>query len=212
MEKNLANSDFYDALKKAQPLAFLASFSLIIGIISSVNDSSLPDIQSDAIIAGFMFIFAFITAMINQVFKESVSIEKFTRLSQYFFFVIGIIYFLFIALKFSETILQIPTIFVGWFIIFLGISFFVRVYPIKKNFWRGKNKFIEIEDKIAYPLVGLGFFILGGFLVASALFQHTFDWVVLILSSVSFWVAGFFLYMVCDLLRLELKIRRLRRK
>ena len=206
------NSDFYDVLRKTQPYAFLASFSLIIGIISSAKDYSLPDIQSDAIIAGLMFIFAFITAITNQVFKKSDLIEKFTRLSQHFFFVIGLIYFLFIALKFSETLLQIPTIFVGWLVIFLGIGFFVRIYPIKKNFWRTKKKLIEIEDKIAYPLIGLGFFIMGGSLVVSALFQQTLDWSTVFLLSISFGVIGFSLYMGCEILRLESLRRRLKRQ
>lgn len=208
----MTNSDFYAALKNAQPFAFLASFSLIIGIISSANESSLPDIQSDAIIAGFMFIFAFITSIINQVYKESDSIERFTRFSQYFFFTIGLVYFLFIALKFSETLLQIPTIFGGWLVIFFGIYFFVKVYPIKKNFWRSKKKLIEIEDKIAYPLIGLAFFIMGGSLVTSALIQQTFDWFSVILWSISFGIAGFFLYMGCEILRLVLLTRKWRRQ
>jgi len=206
----MSNSDFYEALRNAQPFAFLASFSLIIGVISTVNNSSLPDIQSDAIIAGFMFIFAFITAIVNQVGRESDFIERFTRLSQYFFFIIGIIYFLFIALKFSETLLQIPTIFGGWLVIFLGIGFFVRIYPIKKNFLRGKNKLIEIEDKIAYPIIGIGFFILGGSFVTSALFQQTLNWVIVFVWSLSFGVIGFFLYTGCEILRLTLLAKRMK--
>jgi len=212
MSKSSENPDFYDALKKAQPLAFLASFSLIIGIISSSDTStSIPDIQSDAILAGFMFIFSFITAVVSQITKKSVLISRFTRFSQYFFFTIGIIYFLFVALKFSETLLQIPTIFTGWLIIFLGIGLFVRIYPIKRKLWHGIKMLNEIEDKICYPTMGLAFFILGGSFVASALFQQNFDWVTIVVLSLSVGISGFLLLFACEMFRFVQLVRRMRR-
>jgi hypothetical protein len=180
--------NFYTALKNSQPLAFLASFSIIIGILS-LDKPALPAIHQDAILAGFMFIFSFIASLVSQISENrDKALEILGRGSTYFFLSVGILYLLSIAAKFSTIFSQIPTFVFGWMLLFMGGAFFIQIViklQTTKKILRGPNKLLDIQNEIAQPIIGSGFLILGGFLLASAFLERDFDWIVLIQTSIT---------------------------
>ena len=85
---------FYDGLKNSQPLVFLASFSIIIGILTWDHEA-LPNIHKYAIIAGLSFIFSFVMSLSSQyIGNKWDSFRQFANWSKFLFLVIGIIHFI----------------------------------------------------------------------------------------------------------------------
>src|ERR1700687_5401102 len=128
---------FYECLKNAQPLAFLASLSIVIAAFTYTN-IKVPNVYVDAVIASFAFLFSFIFSLISQLYKPEVIIfdlqkgeDKysnifvdyflgFCRYGVYFFLIIGIIYLLLVAFEFSKTHLQLYSILFAWAEFFVG--------------------------------------------------------------------------------------------
>ncbi|CDI04949.1 cupredoxin domain-containing protein [Candidatus Nitrosotenuis uzonensis] len=132
--KNIENK-FYEFLRDAQPLAFLASFSMIIAVFAFPNDR-FNSVFEFAAIASAMFLVSFIVSLIGRIALFGESLEKsdrstYTDLARYgtfFFFGIGIIYLILILLEFSKTISSsITSISIGWVPLFMGIAIFLSV-------------------------------------------------------------------------------------
>ncbi len=177
MTSDPSDSKFYEAIKNSQPLAFLASFSIIIGILA-LNNDDLRQIHNDAIIAGFMFIFSFIMSLIYQIFGDrNNGLSPLVRYSQYFFLAVGIFHLLLIAIKFSAEIEQIPKYVVGWLFFVLGGTMFVYAYTKKRIPLHNEKSFL-IYDKTGLSLLGLGMLIIGVFalFVTFTGYEVPFDW------------------------------------
>ncbi|HJW19927.1 MAG TPA: hypothetical protein VJ571_05160 [Candidatus Nitrosotalea sp.] len=128
------NSRFYDALKNSQPLAFLASLSIVIAAFT-YNVKDLPQVYPNAISGAFSFIFAFVFSMISLILqdKDFPKISFYLRLGTYFFLGVGILYILFIAIAFSGKIPQIPQTFMAWTYGFVGIGATLTVWRIREK-------------------------------------------------------------------------------
>jgi len=169
---------FYEALKNSQPLAFLASFSIIIGILA-LNYEDLRQIHDNAIIAGFMFIFSFIMSLVFQIFGDrNYGLSQLARYSKYFFLAVGIFHLLLIAIHFGAEIEKIPKFVVGWLCLVLGGSVFGVAYTKKRTSFHHEKSYL-IYDKTGPTLLGLGFLIIGIFalFVTFTGYEIPFDWV-----------------------------------
>jgi hypothetical protein len=58
------------ALKKAEPLGFLASLSLVISTFTFGGEGNIYRIYSYSVVSAFMFIFSFVSSIFNQYLKS----------------------------------------------------------------------------------------------------------------------------------------------
>jgi len=138
------NQNFYDFLKKSQPIAFLASFSMLIAVFAFPNEG-LQLVYQNAAMAAFMFVLAFVFSLLSQLAiysekkdgMEPTFIPELIRYGTYFFLIIGIAYLVLIVLEFKESFPALPEIVVGWASLFIGVAalFFVKNFysAIKKS-------------------------------------------------------------------------------
>jgi len=138
---------FYEFLRKSQPLAFLASFSMIIAVFAHSNKDIPIPVYNDAATASMMFIISFITSMLGQLTAENdvrnkelypSTISEAFRYGTYFLFGIGVIYLLLVASEFSKLSLPIPQIVFGWFKLSVGIMTAAVIRLVIKRY-REKN-------------------------------------------------------------------------
>ena len=197
MENDSGDPLFYNALKNAQPLAFLASFSIIIGIIAYGNDE-ISKIHQDAIIAGVMFILSFIMSLLFQLFPQS-GLSSLARYTKYFFVAVGIFHLLYIVVTFGADIDKIPIFVAGWLFFALGIVTFLRGYARQKTLLMKKKLFL-INYKISPIISGLGFLIIGipALFVAFTGEVLPFDWSWLLYIGMPLGAFGFFLEILTD--------------
>ena len=143
---------FYDALKNAQPLAFLASVSIGIAVlIHAIPTPQLPvGIDNYAISAGSYFLFSFIVSLVYQIVEFPKRTKQFLRWTKHFLLVIGILFLLLIVLTFSIKIPQIVTLPMGWVFLAMGIY---MIIDLKKE-WKSIKK-----DKFRIGMVIFLFFI-----------------------------------------------------
>lgn len=158
------NSHFYDALKNAQPLAFLASLSIVIAAFT-YNIKDLPQVYPNAISGAFSFIFAFIFSIVSQILRDKdwSKLVFYLQLGTYFFLGVGILYLIFIATAFSEKITQIPQTFLAWSYGFIGIASTLSVWRDLKKIKMKKQ--LLFFDKLTLPV---------SVLIASAAWFATF--------------------------------------
>lgn len=130
-----SNKIFHEFLKNSQPLAFLASFSMIIAVFAFSN-KEFGSIYTNAVLAASMFTVSFVCSYLSQVFvhreeKEGYdkpfSLFESIRYGTYFFFGIGVIYLILIVNEFAKSLPQIPSIVSGWIWLFAGLSLIVVV-------------------------------------------------------------------------------------
>jgi len=164
------NEKFYDFLKRSQPIAFLASFSMLIAVFAFPNEG-LETVYQNAAMAAFMFVFSFIFSLLSQLAiysekKEEIEptfIPEIIKYGTYFFLILGIAYLVLIVLEFKESFPALPEIVRGWGTLFIGVAslFFVKAFflSIKKP----KN-FIPILFRI--------FGVVTGFIAAGAIFAQ----------------------------------------
>lgn len=174
----LQKPSFYEALKNAQPLAFLASFSMVIGILAFSNND-LISIRQDAIVAGFMFIFSFVMSLISQLFgRHNYGLNQLAKYTIYFFLAVGIFHWLLIAITFSSEILKIPKLLGAWIFFLLGGGIFVRAYTAKIHPAFKNDKFLFIYHKLAPGLAGFGMLFMGiiFLFIIFTNYELPFDW------------------------------------
>lgn len=162
---------FYDFLRKSQPLAFLASFSMIIAVFAHSNKDIPTPVYNDAATASMMFIISFITSMLSQLAHEndvrnkepfSPAASEALRYGTYFFFGIGVIYLLFIANEFGKSSLPIPQIVFGWFKLFVSITMIVLMRLVVVKYRENKEKPFIVGVLIAMlAIISIPTFLLG---------------------------------------------------
>jgi len=197
MEKESKDLFFYDALKNAQPLAFLASFSIIIGIISFSN-IELSKIHQDAIIAGVMFILSFIMSLLFQLFSKS-GLADLAKYTKYFFLAVGIFHLLHIVTTFGSLIDKIPIFVAGWLFFVLGAVTFIQGYTRQKTVLM-KKKLFWINYKLSPIIMGSGLLIIGipALFVAFTGEILPFDWVWLLIIGIPLALFGMVLRMISE--------------
>ena len=124
------------ALKKAEPLGFLASLSLVISTFTFGGEGNIYRIYSYSVVSAFMFIFSFVSSIFNQYLKSVESnnpiiniMQAVTNFGKCFFLVIGLISLILIAIQFGQSQPQISTItgsFLGSFICIMLIWVFLE--------------------------------------------------------------------------------------
>ncbi len=158
--------DFFGALRNAQPIAFLASLSLIIATFTFTN---FPNVYSNAIIASFMFIFSFVLSILIQIkiVKERLSANEpfwtLIRVGTYFFLAMGIIYLILIAVEFGKLQQQIFLLTKGWYWAFFGVFIiYTASQTIKKlNNLHGYDFTIDAALSIVAVLFGIDMSVMG---------------------------------------------------
>ncbi|HKG87448.1 MAG TPA: hypothetical protein VKA95_03915 [Nitrososphaeraceae archaeon] len=155
--------DLLRALKKAEPLGFLASLSLVISTFTFDGVGNIYKIYSYSVVSAFMFIFSFVSSIFNQYFmsvesNNSIisSMRVVTNFGIYFFLIIGLIFLSLIAYQFGQSQTQISIItgaFFGSFVFIMGI--WVLVKRLKKAIeQRGKISFSAMAD-IGMSVIGI---------------------------------------------------------
>ncbi len=197
---------FYEGLKNSQPLAFLASFSIIIGILTWEN-SSLPNVHKYAIIAGLSFIFSFVMSLSSQYFGDLWhSFRKFANWCKFLFLGIGIVHFILIAGEFGKPIPELWSIIFGIVALSLGGGLFIPLTTIKKRFQ--KNIFTRLQNQIILPFVGAGFLFVGGTLILNSFWNLSSYFNQVFLLWISIVGLGVFSYFIIDIIQDYQQYRR----
>lgn len=120
--KKKFNENFYVFLRNAQPLAFLASFSMVLAVFAFPN-TAFASVYSNAAIASTMFIVSFVCGLLSQFlivreeeegYKEPYSLFELIRYGTYFFLAVGVIYLLLIAVEFGKSLPPIFNTVAAW--------------------------------------------------------------------------------------------------
>lgn len=119
------DAKFYDAIKNAHPIAFLASLSMAVAVLSESTES-LKSVYDNAILAAIMFLSSFLLSLTDKLGQKTDRDEYF-KYGTYFFFAVGIFYLIRIGYDFSKTVPQVVSIFSGWVVLAMGISFLTTV-------------------------------------------------------------------------------------
>lgn len=133
------DSRFYDVLKNAQPLAFLASVSIGIAVLIH---AAMPTMEQEetiynyAISAGSYFLFSFIVSLVYQLIEFPERTKQFLRWTRNFLLVIGILFLLLIVFTFSIKIPQILSVPMGWIFLAMGIYMIIDA----KKEWKSMKK------------------------------------------------------------------------
>ena len=199
-------------LKNAQPLAFMASLSIIIAAFT-FDEDKLPNVSSNAIIAAFMFLISFVLSLIDQIpiKKENGDMSP-LRFGKYFFLGIGILYLLLITWEFSKSLTQIGTIVVGWLTLSVGVTTLPILILRKGKFT--KHQTTSIFAKLATATMTIfssSFIVVGGGTVASIFLTQKFDERMLSYLHTGIMTAGF-LAIPISLLFIYLDIRKEKNK
>ena len=167
-DKATNDREFYSALKNAQPLALLGSLSIVIAVFSTENYS---EIHSYAIIAGFMFIFSFISSLFYQlIFVKEGGLRQFVRWTVYFFLIIGIAQLLRVAVGLSTTIPQIMSFVLAWVFLAMSLAWIIPLRNLIKQLRleHGKIPNDEKPRLITIVIMMLFFLFVTGWMLAAA--------------------------------------------
>jgi hypothetical protein len=132
--------DLLKAIKRAEPLAFLASLSLVISAFSFQGLGNLSKIYGYSVVSAFMFIFSFLFSIAAHYLiltKITQRLDPYLKILQrimnfgiYFFLIIGMLFLILIAYQFGQSQPQIFTItyaFLGSFIFYMSITIFFKL-------------------------------------------------------------------------------------
>lgn len=157
--------DFYTALRDSQPLAFLASLSIAIAVLSG---NKIAEIHNHAIIAGSMFIFSFIISMFSKtVVMSEGELKQYVNWTRNFFLIIGIGYLTLTVLDFSKDLPQIIRFIFAWMFLAGALSFILPMKDIVKKSKKEHGGKLASEEKPRFIVVSI---MASVFLVASGLF------------------------------------------
>jgi len=151
-------STFYEYLRDAQPLAFLASFSIVIAVFAFPNQK-FNSVFEFAASASAMFLISFVVSLIGRMAHYRETIEKsfgttyteLTRYGTFFFFGMGVFYLILILLEFSKTLSSISLIASGWLPLLGGFG--ILVWGRKKIVNELKGSIIE--KILSISMIGL---------------------------------------------------------
>lgn len=179
-----SDSNFYEILRNSQPLAFLASFAIVIAAFTYQN-KDLPNVHVNAVIASIMFFASFILAMADQARRSKDPVSSVT-FGKYFFLAIGILYLIFVSVDFAKSIPQITSIVSGWFTIAMGVAFLIPMIKRADEFQKRTNAtLLEKSMAIGSTISAFSIIAAGSIIVSHAFFK--FD------INISF------LYIICGL-------------
>ena len=176
---NLSSSvvDFHTVIRNSQPMAFLASLSIIIAVFTFQKED-LPNVYPNAISGAFSFIFAFVTSILFQLLppKGLYRLVLYFKFATYFFLGVGILYLLFIALAFSEDVDKISQTVSAWVFGMVAISSSILVW---RHFIKLKSKEkIPSFDKLSLPIfmiIAIASWIVTGAKLSSAIVNFPVD-------------------------------------
>ncbi len=118
---------FYESLRKSQPIAFLASLSMVIAAFTHSNNDTVG-VYNSAVLATIMFLLSFAFSLFDQLFPKNPKEDNTWRTGgKYFFFAFGILFLGLVAYEFGKPLPQASTIAVYWIAIAVGISFLITV-------------------------------------------------------------------------------------
>jgi hypothetical protein len=164
---------FLKLLKQAEPVAVLASLSLVITVFTFENQDTFQTVYNYSVVSTFMFIFAFVAAVVRNL--RIISSERFysglATFAFYFFLGIGIIHILLIAVEFGKQHLQIYSFVYGWvFSVIGGMGAIGSTKTLKKyKNLQGSDRSFQVAYFFGFFFVGVG-----GFGVASNLLTLAF--------------------------------------
>jgi hypothetical protein len=162
MEKS---DDFYNALRDSQPLAFLASLSIAIAVLSG---DKIAEIHNHAIIAGSMFIFSFIISMFSKTIVTSKGeLKQYVNWTRNFFLIIGIGYLTLTVLDFSKNLPQIIRFVFAWIFLAGALSFILPMRDIVNKSKKEHGGKLAGEEKPRLIVVSV---MIGMLMLASGLF------------------------------------------
>lgn len=145
-----SNKNFHEFLRNSQPLAFLASFSMIIAVFAFPN-KEFEIVYTNATLSASMFIISFVSSYLSQFlvhreeqegYKEPFPMFESIRYGSYFFFAVGVIYLILIVVEFAKNLDQIPNIIIGWVWLFAGISLLIAIIRNMKSLKKQSKTFI----------------------------------------------------------------------
>lgn len=165
------------SLKQAEPMAVLASLSIVISVFTFDKQGDFQNIYNYSTTATFMFILSFIFSTLSNLLYIRGSNAEFEqirmilmKLGAYFFLSIGVLYFVLIAYEFGlkdSKIFDFVKAFV--FLFFLASNVIMYKWSIRKKslFFVGKKKWALYINKISY---GLGIASAAAFFLDSLIF------------------------------------------
>ncbi|AJW71746.1 hypothetical protein [Nitrosopumilus adriaticus] len=197
------NNQFYDFLKKSQPLAFLGSFSMLIAVFAEPNDG-MEAVYQNAAMASFVFIFSFIFSLLSQFAiqseeKEGIEptfIPEFLRYGTYALLGIGILYLVLTILEFKENFPALDGIIVGWVSLFIGIVWLYSVKGFYLSIKKSTNFFgpiFKIVGVFAGISAACSLIIIGGSEIFSAMYGIEIPWIFVfaMMFSVAYFGLGY---------------------
>jgi hypothetical protein len=160
LENNGIFSESFFALKKAEPLAILASLSLVISVFTFDHRTDFGNIYNYSVVSTFMFLFAFMCAIIPKgKTKKSILSDMLYTSGTFFFLAVGLIYLVLIAVEFGKENAQIISLAASWFLSFIGGASFYAAYKIYheeiKNKTTTETKVFSYVSIIASCILGL---------------------------------------------------------
>jgi hypothetical protein len=107
---------FLKLLKQAEPVAVLASLSLVIAVFTFEHQDIFQTVYNYSVVSTFMFIFAFLSAVVRNLkfIKSDAMYSGVSSFAFYFFLAIGMIYMLLVAIEFGKQHSQIFSFVNGW--------------------------------------------------------------------------------------------------
>ena len=148
MNESNKSFDTLNALKHSEPLAFLASLSLIIVAFIFPERLHLVAIYNDSLISGFMFIISFVFSIVYRLYKyvpqryQYPIANKFLGFGVYFFLGVGIFFLLLVAYEFGKEQTQIFALVKIFFLLFVGVFLvYIIVMDIRKAIERHTRPF-----------------------------------------------------------------------
>lgn len=191
MSQRTRDERFYDALKNAQPIVFLASFAMIIAVFSSSNEE-IAGVYNNSVLASIMFLVSFGFSLYDQLFRREDD-DIWLRGGKYFFFIIGVLYLAIIAFEFSKPLPQTFVIILYWGVIAIGISSY---YPIHQKMGKLDPKFYYNPKHytIAKTLGIFGsfsFIMLGIISIGDAFLEFKLEKEILELIQIGFFISAF---------------------
>ena len=167
--KDSIDSRFYVMLRNSQPLAFLASFAIVIAAFTFSN-TSLPKVHENSVIAAVMFLISFSLSMCDQTSKKQVTSIQYGK---YFFFGSGMLYLVFVAMDFAKSLPQISDIVLGWLTMAVGVSSIPSM--IKRTEFFQKRTDPTRKDKsigIGIAMSSFGIIVLGVIIASKAFVNY----------------------------------------
>jgi hypothetical protein len=148
---------FLEIIRNSQPLVFLASLAFVIAALILRNNQDELIIYDYAVVAALMFIFSFISSILQQLpFSGYESVRPYVSFTTYFFLAIGIINLLLIAYELGKGHSQIFLFVTAWSFLLPGIIAIYIIIMFLNIIRKGKKQLTsDVRKIIIAALVGI---------------------------------------------------------